>query len=249
MILIAGSMNIPDIESIRGKMKKCNRIRQLTNMSLCLVIVLLGITSIIYKVRYEGGFFTCFREMTVCATFLTTLSSAVFILLNLYQVHSGSEISSEGLFFFRLSNVVAAAVVPIVTLIGFLPFFSDHPVILRYDMFNMHLLIPLMTIAGFIFNDSAIGHVLPRKLFRGLIVLLVYAAVMFTLIMTNVIPENKIPYSFLNVRNQPVWFPVLAFFLILGIGYLLSWAFYRLNLKMSWLWYRRVAVTSAKVKK
>ena len=62
-----------------------------------------------------------------------------------------------------------------------------------------------------------------------------------TLILTNVIPENKIPYSFLDVRHQPLWFPLLAFVVIYGVGFLLSWAFYLLNRKWSWCWYKGIA--------
>lgn len=43
-------------------MKKRNFRRKLINMIICSIIVFLGVTATIYKVRYEGGFITCFRE-------------------------------------------------------------------------------------------------------------------------------------------------------------------------------------------
>lgn len=130
-----------------------------------------------------------------------------------------------------------------IVLIGFLPFFSDHPVIARYDMLNMHLLIPLLTIGSFIFIDSAIGNVPRWKLIYGMVIIAIYTVFILTLILTNVIPEDKIPYSFLDVRNQPLWLPLLAFVVVYGLGYVLSWVFYKLNLKLSWLWYRGITET------
>ena len=112
-----------------------------------------------------------------------------------------------------------------------------------HNMLNMHLLIPILTIGSFIFFDSAIGKVRPWKLLNGLIIITIYGVFILTLILTNVIPESKILYSFLDVRNQPFWLPLLAFLVIYGSGYMLSWVFYKLNLKLSWLWYRKIIET------
>ena len=227
---------------ILQQMKKRNRTRKTLNLAICLFIAVLGIASTIYKVRYEGGFITCFREMTVCSTVLTTLTSMALIPLNLFEIKLGSEVTFKVLYYFRLSSAVTEFIVLMITLTGFLPFFQDNPVIGRFDMFNMHLLIPLLMIGTFLFNDSAIGTVPRRKLWYGLTIITIYGVFILTLILTYVIPENKIPYSFLDVRNQPLWLPILAFIVVYGVGYLLSWAFYLLNKKCSWLWYKGIAV-------
>ena len=180
-------------DQIEQQMKRRNRARKTMNIVICLIIALLGITATIYKVLYEVGFITCFREMTVCATVLTTLTSIDMIPLNLFELKIGSEISSRVLFFFRLSSAVTEFIVLMITLIGFLPFFSDHPVIARYDMLNMHVLIPLLMIGTFIFNDSAIGKIPKWKLIYGLIIITIYAVLILTLILTNVVPDSKIP--------------------------------------------------------
>ena len=215
--------------------------RRELNLVLCLITVFMGITGTIYKVRYEGGFLTCFREMTVCVTVLTTLTSAALAVLNLVEIRLGSEVNSPALYFFRLSLAVTEFLVPVTVLIGFLPIFTDHPVIGRYDMIGMHVLIPLLTVGTFVFNDSAVGKVSRGKLLYGLTLISVYIISVLALILTGVIPENKIPYSCLDVRNQPFWYPLFAFVFLYGIGYLMSWVFYRLNLKLSWRWYRGVA--------
>ncbi len=145
------NMNAHSLDRIEQKMTKRNRLRMTLNIAVCLMIILLGTTATIYKVMYEGGFITCFREMTVCATVLTTLTSAIHILVNLQELWLRSEISDKILYFFRLSSAVTEFMIILIVLIGYLPFFSDHPVIARYDMLNMHLLIPILTIGSFIF--------------------------------------------------------------------------------------------------
>lgn len=234
------------IDSILQKMNQRHRLRKTLNIVLCLVIVILGTTAVIYKVQYEGSFFTCFREMTFCSTVLTVLISAAFILLNLYEIRIGSEVTFDVLFYLRLSSAVTGFIVLMITLIGCLPFISDHPVLARYDMINMHVIVPVLKIVSFIFNDSPIGKVSPWKRFNGLIILTIYTVLMITLILTNVIPEDKIPYSFLDVRNQSIWFLLLTFCVAYGVGYFLSWLFIFLNRKLSWLWYKGVTLSQEK---
>ena len=227
-------------DQIISSMRKRNNCRKLANIIICSLIVFLGVTATIYKVRYEGGFLTCFREMTVCATVLTSLTSAALIILNLFEMKLGSEVTFTTLYYWRLSSAVTGFIVLGIVLLGYLPFFTDHPVIGRYDMINMHVIIPLLTIGSFVFNDSAIGKVRPLMRANGLLIIVVYTVFILSLILTNVIPENKIPYSFLNVRHQPFWFIALAFVVVYGGGYLLSWLFYNLNRRLSWCWYWRI---------
>ena len=222
-------------------MKKRNTYKKAVSILICLITTFLGITATIYKVRYEGGFLTCFREMTVCSTVLTSLTSAILVILNIYEMKIGSEETFPQLYYWRLSSAVTGMMVLLIVLIGYLPFFSDHPVIGRYDMINMHVIIPLLTIGSFVFNDSPVGKLSPKQRLGGLNIITVYTVFILMLIITNVIPENKIPYSFLDIRHQPVWYILLAFVVVYGGGYLLSWMFYKLNMKLSWIWYRNVA--------
>ena len=228
------------LEVIQARLRIRNAQKKTINILVCLAITFLGITATIYKVRYEGGFWTCFREMTVCATVLTSITSAALVILNLYEMKIGSEQTFSQLYYWRLSSAVTEMMVLLIVLIGYLPFFVDHPVIGRYDMINMHVIIPLLTIGSFVFNDSPVGKLSPKKRLGGLNIITVYTVFILTLILTNIVPENKIPYSFLDIRHQPVWYILLAFVVVYGGGYLLSWLFYRLNLKLSWIWYMNV---------
>ena len=171
----------------------------------------------------------------MCATVLTSLTSAAMVVMNLIELKAGSELTITSLYYWRLSSAVTEMMVLLIVLIGYLPFFSDHPVIGRYDMLNMHVLIPLLAIGSFVFNDSPIGKISMKHLLNGLYIIIIYTVFILTLIITYVIPENKIPYSFLDIRHQPVWFILLAFVVVYGGGYLLSWLFCWLNLKLSWV--------------
>ena len=232
------------LDQISVRLKRRFLFRKLNNLMLCLVILVLGIASTAFKVRYEGGFLTCFREMTVCATVLTSVTSAALVFQIIYEIRIGSEVTSSILYYWRLSSAVTEMIVLLIVLIGYLPFFTDNPVIGRFDMMNMHVIIPVLTIATFLFYDSPIGELPRRKLLYGLLIITVYAVFILTLILTYIIPENKIPYSFLDVRNQPFWFILLAFVVVYGGGYLLFWLFYTLNLKLAWVWYRGIASIS-----
>ena len=81
------------LDQISVRMRRRNLFRKLSNLMLCLVIVVFGIASTAYKVRYEGGFLTCFREMTVCATVLTSVTSAALVFQILYEIRIGSEVT------------------------------------------------------------------------------------------------------------------------------------------------------------
>ncbi len=232
------------LDRILERMRRRHLSRKLNNLILCLMVVVLGIASTTYKVRYEGGFLTCFREMTVCATVLTSLTCAFLIFHILHEIRIGSEITSPILYYWCLSSAVTEMMVMLLVPIGYLPFIADVPVIGRFDMVNMHVIIPLLTIAMFLFHDSPIGRLPMRNLLYGLLIITVYAVFILTLILTDAVPENMIPYSVLKVRNQPSWIILLTFVVVYGGGYLLSWLFYRLNLRLSWLWYHGITQIS-----
>ena len=105
-------------DQIMSSMRKRNFYRKLVNVILCAIITFLGVTATIYKVRYEGGFITCFREMTVCATVLTSLTSAMLIILNLFEMKLGSEVTFKFLYYWRLSSAVTGFIVLGIVLLG-----------------------------------------------------------------------------------------------------------------------------------
>lgn len=227
-----------ELERFEQEFTKRFRRKKQLNILVCFIIFVLGITSFIYKARYEGGMLTCFREMTVCGTVFSSVVALIYMLMSIYELCCGKEIEAAPLYYLRLSSATAEFIILIVVLIGYLPFIPANPVIGRYDMINMHVLVPILTLTSFLFNDPPRGKLTPVQRLGGLCFLLLYTIGETICILLYIIPEDKIPYFFLNVRHQPLWFTLLAVVVIYGMGYLLAWAFSELNRKCSWAWYR-----------
>lgn len=227
-----------DIERFEREFSRKFRQKKALNIAVCLVIFVLGVTSFIYKANYEGGILTCFREMTVCGTVFSSIVSLIYAMMSVYEYVHDKEIEVAALYYLRLSSATAEFIILIVVLVGYLPFIPAHPVIGRYDMINMHVLVPVLTLFSFMFNDPPRGKLTPVQRLGGLCFVLLYTIGETVCILLYIIPENKIPYFFLNVRHQPLWFTLLAVVVIYGLGYLLAWLFSECNRKCSWLWYR-----------
>lgn len=211
-----------------------------SNIAICLLIIILGVSSVIYKVRFEGGFWTCFREMTVNGTVFSTITAFFLIVANLWELTHRKELIYRTMYYMRLSSAVTEAIIFIVVLIGYsfrkyLP--NDNPVFFRYDMIMMHVLVPALVIASFCVNDAPIHVDSPWKRLYGAFFVTVYGLTMIALILANIVPENKIPYSFLNVRNTKPVMLILSYVLIYLVCYGFSALFIRLNKKIYWLSY------------
>lgn len=230
-----------DLERFEKEFTSKFRLKKIVNIAVCLVIFVLGITAFIYKARYEGGVLTCFREMTVCGTVFSSIVALLYVLVSAYEFAHNKEIEKPYLYYLRLSSATAEFIILIIVLIGYLPFIPAKPVIGRYDMINMHVLVPVLTLYSFLFNDPPRGRLTPVQRLGGLCFLLLYTLGEIICILLYIIPEEKIPYFFLNVRHQPLWLTLLAVVVIYGLGYLLSWLFSELNRKCSWYWYRIAA--------
>lgn len=227
-----------DLELFEKSFEKRFRLKKQLNIGLCILIFILGLTSFIYKATYEGSALSCFREMTVCGTVFSSLVALAYAVLSLYELIRKTEIEALPLYYLRLSSASAEFIILIIVLVGYLPFVPAHPVIGRYDMINMHVLVPILTLISFVFNDPPRGKLNPVQRLGGLCFLLLYTIGETICILLYIIPEEKIPYFFLNIRHQPVWFTLLAAVVIFGLGYVLSWGFSELNRKGSWFWYR-----------
>ena len=232
------------IDAIDRELSRRLRIKKSANVALCLIIFVMSLLAFIFKANYEGGVLTCFREMTVDSTVASGLTSLVVAVINVMELRRDREFVSNTLYYWRLSLAVTDFMVILIVVLGFMPFWPyDHPVLMRFDMFNMHLLVPVMTIFSFFINDEPIGRVSPVGMLQGLSFLLLYAVTMVVLILTGVVPENKIPYSFLNVKHGISWITVAVGALVFGAGYGLAWLFWLLNRKLSWRWYSKIAKT------
>lgn len=212
-------------------------LKKKSNIVICLLIIVFGISSAIYKVHYEGGFLTCFREMTVNGTVFSTIVAFFLIIVNLWEIRSRREIIYNALYYMRLSSAVTEAIIFVVVLIGYclrnyLP--NDNPVFFRYDMIMMHVLVPALVILSFCINDAPVPVDRVWKRLYGAFFVTVYGVTMIVLILANVVPENKIPYSFLNVRHGNPVFLLFSYLMIYLICFGFSTLFIWLNRKVYW---------------
>lgn len=219
-------------------------------MLLSFCIFLFGLTSLFsrayfeataFKLTYIQGFITCLRELTFCSTLYTTLMSIFYVIVSGRNFIRGTENDSTILYFMRLSSGVAESLIVICVLIGYLPFIPANPIIFRLDMIFMHAIIPLMVILIFIFMNPPIGKLKLYKLLWGLCFLGIYAVPNLTLIGIKVIPDNKIPYFFMDIRNKPIMCICCFLIIIVPLSYLISWALSELNRKNSWLWLKNLS--------
>ena len=218
----------------RYMMKKC------VNLLVSVVIVLLGATSVFYIFLHDGDGVLTFRWMTVDGTLFTSAIALVFIAVSLHEIVFYTELTARWVYFMRLASAVAESLILVVVLLSQLPVFEEHMHILRYDMFNMHILIPLLTVFSFLVNDPPVGQLTLRQHLHGLWFVSLYAVVILTLILSGAVPQQQIPYFFLDIRNMPVSLFLLSFVVIYGLSYLFSCLLSRWNRKLSWLWFQNI---------
>ena len=137
-----------------------------------------------------------------------------------------------------LISVVTECVIAAVILMSFLPFVPDSPNILKFDSFIMHIVIPILTIISFLIAEPPEEKIKPIMRMNGSALITIYAVVIISLILVGVIPQNKIPYSFLEVNTRPLWYVLLAGAIVYAGSYFLSWGFIEWNRRISDNWYK-----------
>lgn len=211
-------------------------IKKKLNLALNILISFLGISSLFIKFFLVDGLLA-FRAFTVDGNLFTTLVTVIVTIVNIDELRKGCEHGRRKLFFLQLASAVTEAVIFIVVMIGYLPFFADDPQITPYHMFCLHVAIPVLAVLRFIFFEKPIGILSPRKLLSGAIPIGVYGIGVVTAIKLGILPVSLVPYSFLDFESNFLWYFIFALIVIPSFGYLWSWLFYRLNIKTSLLWY------------
>ena len=232
----------PDkIEQIERLFKHRYQIKKTVNLLISIVIVVLGITSVVFIWNYDRDGLLTFRWMTVDGTIFTTVIALFYVAVSILELMRYTELTNLNVYFMRLASAVAESLIMVVVLLSQLPISPEHMHLFRYDMFNMHLLIPVLTVLSFILNDSPIGELTFWQKLHGTWFVTLYAAVILTLIATGILPHEQIPYFFLDVANIPVLMTIICFVFIYALGYLLSHCLSKWNRRLSWLWFRGVA--------
>ncbi len=79
--------------------------------------------------------------------------------------------------------------------------FTAALIIMRYDMFSIHVLIPVLAIVSFVINDSPLEKRSFGENMIGTAFVTMYAAVIIPLIFADVVTGEYIPCFFLDFRH------------------------------------------------
>ena len=229
---------VSSAENIEYKVYRFKYKKQL-NILISLTISVLGFCSFFISVIRDMNwdFLSDFRFMTINGTVFTSIISLITAVISLAEIIKGEDIKLEKLFFLRLTSVVTESIIAIVILMSLFPFIPDKPNILKYDSFNMHVIIPILTIVSFLIAEPPSDKIKPIMRFNGSALITIYSVIIVSLILWGVIPQSEIPYSFLEVNTRPLWYILLAGVIIYAGAYFLSWGYIELNKKISKSWY------------
>ncbi|MBR6113629.1 MAG: hypothetical protein IKQ10_00440 [Oscillospiraceae bacterium] len=230
-----------DFEQIEKALDRSLIHKNTVNLCVSALIVSLGVSSFLYGLKLEPSV-TIFRFLTVDGTIFTTCGALVCIIVNVWEMITLEDVTSVLTYYVRLAMAVAESVIFIVVVFSHLPFFDQHlPMFDSYDSFVMHVLIPIFGVGSFLVNDSPIGRLRPMQRWHGTWFVTFYAVIILTLISTEHLPSDLIPYFFLDYRNQGFGIFAIAFVFVYGVAYLMSWGLSEWNMKFSWLWFRNIA--------
>lgn len=229
---------VSSAENIEYKVYRFKYKKQL-NILISLTISVLGFCSFFISVVRDMNwdFLSDFRFMTINGTVFTSIISLITAVISLAEIIKGEDIKLEKLYFLRLTSVVTESIIAIVILMSLFPFIPDKPNILKYDSFNMHVIIPILTIVSFLIAEPPSDKIKPIMRFNGSALITIYSVIIVSLILWGVIPQSEIPYSFLEVNTRPLWYILLAGVIIYAGAYFLSWGYIELNKKISKSWY------------
>lgn len=215
------------------------RYKKQLNIIIGSTISVLGFCSILISVVEDMNwdFLSDFRFMTINGTVFTSIISLITAVISLAEIIKGEDIKLEKFYFLRLTSVVTESIIAIVILMSLFPFIPDKPNILKYDSFNMHVIIPILTIVSFLIAEPPSDKIKPIMRFNGSALITIYSVIIVSLILWGVIPQSEIPYSFLEVNTRPLWYILLAGVIIYAGAYFLSWGYIELNKKISKSWY------------
>lgn len=229
---------VSSAENIEYKVYRFKYKKQL-NILISLTISVLGFCSFFISVVRDMNwdFLSDFRFMTINGTVFTSIISLITAVISLAEIIKGEDIKLEKFYFLRLTSVVTESIIAIVILMSLFPFIPDKPDILKYDSFNMHVIIPILTIISFLIAEPPSDKIKPIMRFNGSALITIYSVIIVSLILWGVIPQSEIPYSFLEVNTRPLWYILLAGVIIYAGAYFLSWGYIELNKKISKSWY------------
>lgn len=208
------------------------------NAIICFVIAFCGISAVLYSIFiFHNNLFDRLRYMTFWGTIFTSIISLIFGFICIDEERKQTEMTYKWTYYLRLSSATTEVVIFIIVLFGLTPLVPDSPDISSYPGIMMHIVIPLLTIFSFVFNDPPIGKLKPYEPFYGTVFISIYVILMSILFGLGILPYGKAPYSFLDFKHTSTAYRIACLIGVYMIGYSVSKLLSELNMKMSWIWF------------
>ncbi len=226
--------------SAQKPLTRRGKINARVNLVIAACVFVLGTASVFVSLadKNEADFFLEFRFMTMNGTIFTTLIALITLIVSALELKNKrkSRVVHEKLYYFRLCSAVTETIIAVVVAMSFLPFVPDNPNILTFESFNMHVIIPPLTIFSFLADKTPEKRLSPLLRFNCAWLITCYAVIVITMIVVGWIPQEKIPYSFLDYRTHPIWYMICFGCFIYSFTYVLSFLFTDLNRRISFYW-------------
>ncbi len=226
-----------NLDNVMERFDRRFRLKKTINLLISFILVLIGIIPMYLVFAQKAGIYA-FRWLTVDGTLFTMTGSFIFIMVNIYEIVTGNEMTRVPVYFIRLSCAVSEAVIMIVVFIGFL--LGDPSALDEWDEIVTHAIMPVLMVLSFLTNDSPIGRIRPLMRLHGTWFITVYGLIIIQLFATEVMPMSMIPYPFLNPDMLPMWMIVASVLIIYLIAFGIATALYKLNRRLSWLWFEGI---------
>ena len=210
------------------------------NLLIASLIFIFGSASVFLSLfdKSEADFFLEFRFMTMNGTIFTTLISLMILIVSAFELRKNRAVISDRLYYFRLSSAVTEIIIAVVIAMSFLPSVPDNPNVFTFPSFTMHVILPVLSVISFLINKTPVRDLNPFRRFNCSWLITLYAVTVITMITVGFIPQEKIPYSFLDFQNHPSWYVIYFGCFIYSLTYLSSFWLTDGNSRMASLWSR-----------
>ncbi len=208
-----------------------NNKKLLISFVLNIILIILAYTSFapIFSLSVYGELTSrslsgIFRFFTNDGNMYSTLVTCVLISFQitiLFLKKNPNIIRNNILYLLSLGSAVSELVILFVVLFLLMPFIGPRILIGNYAMFNLHLLIPVIVAIRFIFFEYKRIKINYINSLYGSIPVLTYGFIILFLIIIKVFNEenNKIPYDFLKIYSNPLWYTLLSLIVIFGFTF------------------------------
>lgn len=208
-------------------MKKINK-----NYIIIILSIAIAIFGIIGFILLDEPFtLYAFRYYTYCSNFLAIFESLVFAgaVAKVIKEGEGYKINRFN-YMFQYIVTIALTLTILIVFTVLMPLYGkgalEHYVTGHIRSLSFHFINPILSIVVFILSRDL--YVIKKKdMFLAVVPTLIYAGILLVL---NIMKLIDGPYAFLKVYDQPVYMSIIWIIIILGIAFLLSFIYYKINI-------------------